>query len=115
MLHIGKNFNANRNCNISCINSISIGEDSLFGFNCSVRDSDGHTIIRNGERRVNNKPIIIGNHVWVCANSSISKGTTIGSDCVVGSNSNISGSFENGKLIVGSPGRIIDENVNWEL
>ncbi len=115
VLRFGNNFNANRNCNISCFNSISIGEDSLFGFYCSVCDSDGHNIIRKGVRSINNKSITIGRHVWLCANVSIGKGSSIGANSVVGANSNIIGKFGEGKLIIGSPGKEIEDNLNWEI
>ena len=57
----------------------------------------------------------IGNHVWVCTESHILKGTAIGNDCVVGYASLVSkGGSDNNVLWAGHPAKIIKQKVNWE-
>ncbi len=114
-MKIGNGVHFNRNCSLSCMNSVYIGDRTLFGFNCSVRDSDGHTIIRSGKKRINNMPIFIGEHNWFCANSTINKGTIIGCDNVVAANSVVKGTYKDHSLIVGMPGKVVDDDVSWLL
>ena len=112
---IGKGFNSNRNLFLSCTKQVTIGNDVLFGWNVSVRDSDGHTLIYDDTNQPTLAPVFIGNHVWVCAESHILKGTTIGNDCVVGYASLLSkGSSENNVLWAGHPAKMIRQNIKWD-
>lgn len=115
VLNIGNNVHANRNCNISVSSSVAIKDNVLFGFHCSVRDSDGHSIIRHGIEKEKSLPIEIGEQCWICGNVSILKGSHIGKECVVGANSLVSGNFQNHSLIVGTPAKVIDDDVSWKL
>lgn len=112
---IGKGFNSNRNLFISCTKQVTIGNDVLFGWNISVRDSDGHTLLYDNTKQPTIAPVTIGNHVWVCAESHILKGTAIGNDCVVGYASLVSkGGSDNNVLWAGHPAKIIKQKVNWD-
>lgn len=113
-LSIGDNVRANRNCNISCCKEIVIGKQTLFGYNVSVRDSDGHYILYGEEKSNISEKINIGEHVWICANVTISKGNRIGNDSIIAANSLcIRGTFEDGVLIGGVPAKVLRKNVNW--
>ena len=114
-LHIGKHFSASKNAFVSCsANGSSIGDNVMFGWNVSVRDSDGHTIYHYGEPKKSQKPFKIGNHVWVCAEAHILKGVEIGNDSVVAYRSTVTKSFpQNGVLIGGSPAKQLQEGINW--
>ena len=111
-LEIGAGFSANRNCNISCMEHITFMDNCLLGFHVSVRDFDGHKIAN----RTNIKPIQIGQHVWICANASILKGSVISPESVVAYNSCVNHVFDqSGVLLAGSPAKIVKENISWEL
>jgi len=113
-LIFGKNFCANRNTFISCSKQIVFGDDVLLGWNVSIRDSDGHTLITDGKPHIKRKPVIVGNHVWVCAHSHILKGTVIGSNSVVGYGSIMTnGSNEDNVLWAGIPATILRRNIDW--
>lgn len=115
VLTIGNGFDANRNLFISCTKQITIGEDALLGWNVSVRDSDGHTLIYEDGIQNTVAPVIIGNHVWICAHSHILKNTSIGNNCVLGYKSLLShGSSENNVLWAGHPAKIIKRNISWD-
>lgn len=112
---VGNGFNANRNLFVSCTKEVTFGKDVLFGWNVSVRDSDGHTLIYDDTKQPTLAPVSIGNHVWVCAESHILKGTTIGNDCVVGYKSLVSkGSGESNVLWAGHPAKMVRQNINWD-
>ena len=114
-LIFGSNFSANKNFKVTCAENIEFGNDVLFGWNCAVRDSDGHTIIKSGCEKPVRRKVIIGNHVWVCAESHILKGSKIQDECVIGYRSVVSGRFsEKNVTIAGSPARIVQKDINWK-
>ena len=45
VMKIGNNFRSNKNLTVSCKNEIIIGNDVLIGWNCEIRDYDGHNIM----------------------------------------------------------------------
>ena len=115
ILEIGSNFSCNKNCSFSSDKNIKIGNDCLFGWNVTIRDSDGHKLFSNNKVKNGCEKITIGNHNWICANVSILKNNTTGDDCVISYNSclvNIKA--ENNELIAGYPAVITKKNINWE-
>ena len=113
-LTFGNNFSSNRNCFISSDNNMQFGDDVLLGWNVNIRDSDGHEIIY--DKTDNKDPkVVIGKHVWICANNDILKGTTIGNDCVIAYRSCVLGlNAPDNSLIGGYPAKIIKNNINWK-
>jgi len=109
----GNNFSANKNLFISCDNKITFGENCLLGWDVTIRDSDGHTILPEKESF---KEILIGNHVWICAKVDILKGNVIGDNCIIAYNSCLTGfKCENNNLIGGYPAKLLKNNINWKL
>ncbi|EOT30777.1 acyltransferase [Enterococcus saccharolyticus] len=114
---IGENFRANKNFSISCTNEIEIGNNVLIGWDCEIRDYDGHIIRYKGEDLSENLKVSLGNHVWIGAKSTILKGTLLPNDVVVGYGSLITNSknFKPNTIIAGVPGKIIREDVEWVI
>ena len=113
-LEFGDNFYANVNCTIWCAERISFGRDCLLGWNVTVRDSDGHYVMENGDVKPRNKGIAFGQHCWVCSECSVLKGSGAGNDCIIGFGSILTKTFHiNNALIAGSPAKIRKENINW--
>lgn len=79
-LRLGTGF-INNNSKISCFEKITIGDDVKISEDVMIRDSDNHTIIREGYLKT--APIHIGNHVWIGARATILKGVTIGDGAVI--------------------------------
>lgn len=117
-LNLGDNFYCNKNCFFSCSENVTVGNDVLLGWNVNIRDSDGHAIynLNNTNIMTNmNKPILIGNHVWIAANVDILKGAEISDDCIVGYNSCVTKKFiDKNCIIAGYPAKVIKNNVNWK-
>ena len=69
--------------------SISIGKDCMFSDDIDVRTGDSHSIIdlATGKRINFAKNVVIGNHVWCGAHSSILKGANIPDGVVVATRS----------------------------
>lgn len=94
--------------------NVLIGENCMFSGKITIRNSDGHSILDINGNRINPpRDVIIGNHVWVGYGATILKGSKIGNDSIVGSNSCVSGIFPAGCIIAGNPGRKIKEDINW--
>lgn len=112
----GENFIANNGFICSCENSIEFGNDVLFGWACSVMDGDGHRIIQGKSNEIINesKPIIIEDHVWIAANSTILKGALIKKNCVIAFNSIINKKyFEENVILGGKPAHIVKREIQW--
>lgn len=121
-ISVGKNgelvfrgcFFCNANCVISASEYIEFGEDSLLGWNVTIIDSDGHKIIYPNSIENQDNKVIIGNHVWICSNVEIMKGTNIRNNSVVAMNSHVSRlkTEEDGVLIVNNA--IVKTGITWE-
>lgn len=89
-LIIGNNVFMNRNCSISTLKKIVIGNDCLFGENVKIYDHNH--IYGKGkltESGFSKEQVMIGNNVWICSNVVICAGVTIGNNCVIGANSTV--------------------------
>lgn len=102
-----KNSNAN----------IAIGQECMFAFNITLYHTDSHPVFDlNTKQIVNNvKCMNIGNHVWVGANTTILKNTSIADDCIIGWGSVVSGHFADEHCaIAGNPARKIKSGITWD-
>lgn len=92
--------------------SVIIGENCNFGGNTSVWDTDFHPLDFH-ERRENNiskirsADIIIGNDVFIGANSIILKGVSIGDRVIIGAGSVVSKNIPMDEIWAGNPARFI--------
>ncbi len=117
---VGEGFSCNNGCKLSCVCGISFGKDCLLGGDVVVRDSDGHKVFsysEEGARREHpaQKPVVIGDHVWICNKSDILKGVTIGDDCVVSYGSLVVKSFADSRLLIGGyPAGVLKKDIDWE-
>jgi acetyltransferase-like isoleucine patch superfamily enzyme len=94
---------------------IEIGEDCMIAMGTCIRNSDGHAIFdtTNGLRINQAADVIIANHVWLGIRSLILKGANIGAGSIIGANSIVTGPIPAASLAVGSPARVIRQNVAW--
>lgn len=115
---IGKGSTFTQTCHFNAQEdgrSIIVGDDCMFSNQIIVRTSDSHPIysLETKERINNSKDVVIGNHVWIAPNSVIMKGACIGDGCIVGSRTMVSKTIPSNCLAVGTPARIVKENVYW--
>ena len=97
--------------------SIKVGDDCMFSYGIHIRTTDSHSIIDSKDNRINyGVDISIGNHVWVGAESMILKGCVIPDNCVIGARSMVTSSLraDSNSMIVGSPAKVIKDNINWK-
>lgn len=97
-------------------NKIIIGAHCNFGGNTAVWDTDFHPLEAR-LRRVHDRaaiktaPVIIGDDVFVGANSLILKGVTIGDRVIIGAGSVISKDIPADEIWAGNPARFIRKNL----
>jgi acetyltransferase-like isoleucine patch superfamily enzyme len=96
---------------IYCTNSISIGKYCNFGGNTSIWDTDFHPLDylarRNNSNDITTKPIIIGDDVFVGANTIILKGVTIGDRVIIGAGSVVTKDIPADQIWAGNPAKFI--------
>ena len=121
--HIGKNFFANYNCCILDHLDVYIGDNVLIAPNVSIL-SVSHPLLAK-ERIVHSmqncfeplgrgnwevdRPVRIGNNVWLATGCVICPGVTIGDNSVIGANSVVTKDIPPNVLAYGVPCRVIRE------
>ncbi|MCH5225014.1 MAG: hypothetical protein J1D77_03400 [Muribaculaceae bacterium] len=96
--------------------SIVIGKDCMLSNNIEIHNSDYHTILNSESLRINDaEDIVVGNHVWIGFRSILLKGTKVGDNTIIASNTLVNKNFEKEEnvLIAGIPGRVVRKNINW--
>lgn len=97
--------------------TISIGEDCMFSSGIYVRTSDEHSIIDlKSNSRINRaKGVWVGNHVWIGEGVTLSKGSSIPNNCIVGAKSIVTKVLEHENTIyAGSPAVIVRNGITWK-
>lgn len=92
---------------------VNIGSNSLIAANSYIIDQD-HSFKREQLirlQKMNTKKIIIGDDVWVGANSTILKGVIIGDGAVVGANSLVNKNVEPYTVVGGVPAKELKKRI----
>lgn len=112
-LQIGNSF-LNREVKIICNQRITIGDDCIIAMGTVIRDNDGgnHKILSLDY--TNCKPVRIGNHVWIGENAMILKGVTIGDGAIIAAGSLVTKDIPPHCLAMGTPAKVVRENVEWQ-
>ncbi len=112
-LEIGKGCGFNLCCNIICGEKIVIGEKVMAGRHVTIRDNNGgHWINFPGYK--NTKPVIIGDHAWLCEGCTIMPGVTIGAGAIIGAKAVVFNNVPANTMVMGNPAQIVCENVEWK-
>jgi acetyltransferase-like isoleucine patch superfamily enzyme len=95
--------------------SITVGDECLFGGEVDMTVSDMHSIVNaeTGERINPPGSVTLGSRVWVGQKSTILKSVTIGSDAVIGAGSIVTRDIPSNCLAVGNPARVVRQNIAW--
>lgn len=105
-IEVGDDFYANFNCTLLDAGGIVIGNNVLLAPNVGLY-TVGHPLdsgLRN-QYYQDAKPIVIGDNVWIGAQSIILGGVTIGDNTVVAAGSLVTRDLPAGKLAMGAPCR----------
>lgn len=114
LLTIGNNTTITGNTTILCSKNITIGGRCMISWDNLIMDTDWHNIVAadTGQVFPKEKPITIGEHVWIGCRCTILKGTNIGNDSIVASNSKLTKAIEGNNILIGS-NTILKTNVTW--
>lgn len=103
-------------CTIICRKRIVLGEDVLVSWDTQFMDSDAHAIWDKDGFVNEDKPIEIGEHVWVGCRTTILKGSKIPTNTIVASGCLVSGCFmEANTILAGVPAKVIKKSINWSI
>lgn len=116
VLTIGDNFITTSRSEIACAHSVTFGDYVLISWDVLIMDTDAHPI-RNANNQILNydKPITIGNNVWIGARTMILKGTSISDDTIVAAGSTVNKAFSQKAIIIaGSPAKVVKDKIIWK-
>ncbi len=116
-LIFGANFWSTAENTINCHTHIEFGKNNLIAFRILFSDSDTHKIFLQSSHTLINedKPISIGNDVWIGSNAIILKGCEISDGSIVGAGTVTSKKYPIPNVVIaGNPGMVIRENVYWQ-
>lgn len=93
---------------VSC-SDISIGEGVLIAEHVTIRDQDhGHEAdLPLGRQGLRSAPVRIGDHVWIAAKVTVTRGVEIAEHAVVGANAVVTRSLTERGVYAGVPARLI--------
>lgn len=107
IINIGENCFINKDFNVEGNGKLFVGDNVDIGPN--VRILTGGHIIGEHKHRAGigiTYHVIIGNGIWIGANSTLLGNIVINDGCVIGANTLVNKSFEKDSLIVGIPGKV---------
>lgn len=115
-LNFGADFNMTAESTIVCADSITFGNDCLLGWDILVMDTDEHPLYDQEGNRLNpNRPIVVGNHVWIGCKCVLLKGAKVPDNTVVAAGTLLKSAFEGeGQVIGGNPPAVLKREVRWE-
>lgn len=114
VVRIGNGTFINPFTRVVIAHEMEVGENCAISWNCQFLDDDFHELRYEGKKTIPSHAIRIGNKVWIGANVSVYKGTTIPDGCVIAADSVVKGLFtEKNALIAGNPAKIVKSNVSW--
>lgn len=128
-VHFGNGVYANFNLTIVDDGNVYIGDKVLFGPNVTIATASHPVESSLRERALQyNKDVIIGDNVWIGANTVIVPGVHIGKNSVIGAGSVVTKDISENVVAVGNPCRVLreinehdkiffykDKKIDWSL
>jgi carbonic anhydrase/acetyltransferase-like protein (isoleucine patch superfamily) len=112
----GTTFGGIRIVNAGRDNKISIGSNCLFSDHIELWASDTHPIMNESGELINQeRPVTIGDDVWVGSRVIILKGVTVQSGSILGMGSVVTKHVPSNVISAGYPNKTIKENVSWKV
>jgi acetyltransferase-like isoleucine patch superfamily enzyme len=103
-LSIGTGTYLNRNTEIIAWQEVTVGRDCMIGWDVLIMDTDQHP---QPGRGLNNRPVRIGDRVWIGARAIVLKGVTIGDDAVIGAGSVVTSDVPSGAIATGPAAAVL--------
>ena len=114
---IGKGVFINFNMTVQDDAEVTIGDGCDFGPNVTIV-TPVHPMLADERKAMENergevkrlcyaKPVRIGKNCWICANTTILPGVTVGDNCVIGAGSVVTRDIPANSFAAGNPARVI--------
>jgi len=115
-LRLGADFNMTAESTIVCAKEICFGDDCLLSWDILVMDTDEHPLYNKEHKRINpDKPIVVGNHVWIGCKCVLLKGAVIPDDTVVAAGTLLTSAISGEQQVIGgNPPTVLKRDVRWE-
>jgi acetyltransferase-like isoleucine patch superfamily enzyme len=97
-LSIGTGTYLNRDTEVIAWNEVTIGADCMIGWDVLIMDTDQHPLPGRG---LDNRPVRIGDRVWIGARATVLKGVTIGDGAIVGACAVVTRDVPPGAVVTG--------------
>lgn len=118
VLELGDKFFITGRSTIIARKKVVFGKQCLVSWNVQIMDTDFHSIFDSSSLYINeDKPIYVGNKVWIGCNSSILKGVTIGNDVVIAAGTVVTKNILSSGVVYGGIGRdgnILRMGITWK-
>ena len=92
--------------------NVEIGEGVMAGWDVKIRAANYHHINRAGYQVA--KPVVIGDHVWLCEGCVITQGVKVGDGAIVGARAIVTHNVPAHSMVAGNPAQVVDEDVLWK-
>ena len=103
-LSIGTGTYLNRNTEIIAWREVTIGRHCMIGWDVIILDTDQHPMPGRG---LDNRPVHIGDQVWIGARALILKGVTIGEGAIVGAGAIVTHDVPAGATVTGPTAQVV--------
>ena len=115
-LCLGDGFNMTAESTIVCAKEIRFGRDCLLSWDILVMDTDEHPLYNKENERINpDKPILVGDHVWIGCKCVLLKGAEVPSHTVLAAGTLLKSAFAGEHQVIGgNPPSILKRDVRWE-
>lgn len=101
-ISVGSGCFFNYGCSLNAMESIEVGEGTLFGEGVKVYDHDHEFSVESGVEKASFrvKPVSIGRNCWIGSNVVILKGVVLGDNVLVGANTVVTRSLHQAGVYV---------------
>ncbi len=113
---IGKNTTATGVRIVNDNSEFICGEDCMFSDEVLIQCADQHGIVDIESGKIINdtfKSVILGNHVWLGRQCTLTANANIGNGSVIGTGATVTNNIPEKVIAVGVPASVIKENHTW--
>lgn len=101
---------------VVCKDKIVFGNNVLISWDVLFMDTDYHSIYDENHQLINkDRPIIVGDNVWIGCRTTVLKGTSLPSNSIIAAGTIASGVMEQEGCIYTTNKTILKEGVTWEI